>query len=284
MGRHFARKCVSPGPQFGGCGAHTRQRFQNIGIPSCGECKKLARQMDEWGPAECRRRLHEIVEQLFERARTHVASLRIDQQVNMLRRWEAGPFDKLKAAGRWLVNRRDTLRCVLIGILTEAINAAEQGLPLPVPRSVGPAAGDSSCCCHCQASCTPVADCSWNGTTCGSFKCLCATITAISTECACLEGSYTLTTGLLTTHTYGYFEAQDPCTEESYTFTLTMDSDDQVSPCTGCSGDESVIRVSCGGSSYCIPLCGETDPMNLEGEGNVCCGCISVQVYSGACA
>lgn len=59
-----------------GVGTELQKILKSKGVPECQACSQLAKKMNQWGPAECEKRLSEIVEDIFPRAQRWVAKER----------------------------------------------------------------------------------------------------------------------------------------------------------------------------------------------------------------
>lgn len=247
--------------------------------------------MDKWGPAECRARRDYIAEKVWDRAKQFYDGLSLSQKATLLRRWETSIAAKMGVVAMSFVNPESALRNALVSVIDESIADAEVEFPVAM-AGISTASG---CCCFCQGDgCSPAGACGAFGlTNCpapnGSLTCFCVHIEAVSPECACIEGDYTIMNSIFTTHTWGLFLFDDPCSDQTF-FTITMDDSATMADCpSGCGSNENFLRIVCSAddgvapTTWCGMLCGEDDPFNMQGEFNVCCGCIRVTVTEGAC-
>lgn len=75
--RSLNRKCATCGPRTsGGPGTELLAIYKSAGVPSCQQCRDLATKMNNWGVIECRKRLDEIIEDIFPRAKQWLAEKR----------------------------------------------------------------------------------------------------------------------------------------------------------------------------------------------------------------
>lgn len=68
-GRSVSDEAVGGGIKLYGPGTELLKIYETAGVPTCDACKELAQDMNNWGIAECRKRIDEIVLDILPRAK-----------------------------------------------------------------------------------------------------------------------------------------------------------------------------------------------------------------------
>jgi GT2 family glycosyltransferase len=116
-GQTYVSRSGKPTEPPKGPGSELRQWLsETFGFPSCGFCRDLAKDMDEWGVEECRNRLDEIADRIIENTHTWIAEATKEGAT-------PSRFQKL------LVKSPDAVKrpAIRLGV-SRAINATEQRL------------------------------------------------------------------------------------------------------------------------------------------------------------
>ena len=81
-----------------GPGTELIRNFQSMKMPTCQACWKLAKQMNEWGPEGCRERMHDIVDDMFPRAKNWYKSSSPWMRAETWFKSQLSLWDKMKLA------------------------------------------------------------------------------------------------------------------------------------------------------------------------------------------